>query len=558
MGTIKIGRVRPVFKGDYDSSSTYVVLDRVKYNGSVWECVANADAGVAPQDNASAFWVKIGEKGDKGDTGPQGVQGPQGPQGVRGDQGEQGPQGPQGLQGLQGPQGPQGEKGDPGANGVDGVSGSIDSVTAEVSNTSGTPAVSVELGGTPLLRTVHFAFSNLKGEKGDKGDTGSEGPQGVKGDTGAQGPKGETGTQGPQGPQGEKGDPGEDGVSAEITSASATIGSSTGSPKVTVAVGGTPTSRAFAFSFDGLKGETGATGPYYTPSVSLDGVLSWSNNGGLGNPSPISIKGPQGEKGEPGAQGLQGVKGDTGAQGPQGIQGPRGETGPQGTPGTTTFSGLTDVPDNVTHAVAYTEQTLEGAQQTQVQTNIGGPFLSLKGGNMTGGIVTTDSGVIRQAKSSNHSLFMGGNGLNDGAYLAVFGKDWVDDRKGGFQLTSCNDDAIYNLIGRPNGTLTWCGKNVVCIYSSNSNLIAFENGYQVMWGGVTIPAGKVGEVVTLFNPFKDTSYFATATSTDAENITNGATVAIVSNTQIKVGYTNFRNEYNEARFLMWSAKGYWK
>lgn len=497
MGTIKIGRVRPVFKGDYDSSSTYVVLDRVKYNGSVWECVANADAGVAPQDNASAFWVKIGEKGDKGDTGPQGVQGPQGPQGVRGDQGEQGPQGPQGLQGLQGPQGPQGEKGDPGANGVDGVSGSIDSVTAEVSNTSGTPAVSVELGGTPLLRTVHFAFSNLKGEKGDKGDTGSEGPQGVKGDTGAQGPKGETGTQGPQGPQGEKGDPGEDGVSAEITSASATIGSSTGSPKVTVAVGGTPTSRAFAFSFDGLKGETGATGPYYTPSVSLDGVLSWSNNGGLGNPSPISIKGPQGEKGEPGAQGLQGVKGDTGAQGPQGIQGPRGETGPQGDPGTTTFSGLTDVPDNVTHAVSYTKQTLEGAQQAQAQTNIGGPFLPLSGGTMKGTIVDTIGDTIKANSSSRYITLWGGTAYTDGAWLALFGNTFGDTRKGGFTLSTT--DSTKSLYGYPDGRLQWQAHEVERVTLRGDNYIRFDSGLQICWNELLNTNGA--SVVTYPVPF---------------------------------------------------------
>lgn len=47
--------------------------------------------------------------------------------------------------------------------------------------------------------------------------------------------------------------------------------------------------------------------------------------------------GPQGPKGDPGAQGLQGPKGDKGdpgVQGPRGEQGPAGERGPKGEPGT--------------------------------------------------------------------------------------------------------------------------------------------------------------------------------------------------------------------------------
>lgn len=96
-----------------------------------------------------------------------------------------------------------------------------------------------------------------------------------------------------------------------------------------------------------------ADGVTFTPAVSADGVISWTNNGGLPNPSPVSIKGPtgatgpagatgargpKGDTGATGAQGVQGprgVKGDTGAQGPQGIQGPRGAQGPKGDTGAT-------------------------------------------------------------------------------------------------------------------------------------------------------------------------------------------------------------------------------
>lgn len=83
------------------------------------------------------------------------------------------------------------------------------------------------------------------------------------------------GPQGPQGIQGEKGDKGDKGD----TGATGATGST------------------------GATGESGAT---FTPSVSSEGVISWTNNKGLTNPTSVNIKGP---------------KGDTGATGPQGPAG---------------------------------------------------------------------------------------------------------------------------------------------------------------------------------------------------------------------------------------------
>lgn len=61
------------------------------------------------------------------------------------------------------------------------------------------------------------------------------------------------------------------------------------------------------------------SGTYFTPQVSTSGILSWTNTGGLTNPTPVSIVGPRGAEGP---------------QGKQGIQGPQGVQGPQGNPGT--------------------------------------------------------------------------------------------------------------------------------------------------------------------------------------------------------------------------------
>ena len=89
----------------------------------------------------------------------------------------------------------------------------------------------------------------------------------------------------------------------------------------------------------------GAAGDAYAVGTEADNLIyiwdvlsaSWQSIG--------SLKGPQGERGEPGPQGIQGEigpegpKGETGQIGPQGPQGetgpegPQGETGPQGPKG---------------------------------------------------------------------------------------------------------------------------------------------------------------------------------------------------------------------------------
>jgi hypothetical protein len=88
----------------------------------------------------------------------------------------------------------------------------------------------------------------------------------------------------------------------------------------------------------GPQGAKGDTGPYFTPSVNAAGDLSWTNNGDLENPSTVNIKGPKGDIGPQGEQGDVGPQGPQGNTGPQGVQGERGlqgEQGPQGAKGDT-------------------------------------------------------------------------------------------------------------------------------------------------------------------------------------------------------------------------------
>ena len=58
---------------------------------------------------------------------------------------------------------------------------------------------------------------------------------------------------------------------------------------------------------DSLYLGTGADGATFFPTVSSDGVISWTNNKGLPNPDPVNIKGDPGPPGSPGRTPVMGV-----------------------------------------------------------------------------------------------------------------------------------------------------------------------------------------------------------------------------------------------------------
>lgn len=318
-------------------------VDETTGNWFKWDATAGAfaDTGVAatgpqgevgPKGDTGAQGPK-GETGATGATGPQGPKGetgPRGPQGEQGIQGETGPAGPQGGQGIQGPTGPQGEKGDTGAQGPKGATGDTgpqgpkgdtgsdfkvlgyyDTAGAldEAKLATAQPGDAYGVGTAEpydiyILNGTTGKFINngpLQGAKGDKGDTGAQGPKGDQGDVGPTGPAGPTGPQGEVGPQGPTGPAGADGAKGA----------------------------------DGAAGKDGVT---FTPSMSDDGDLSWTNDGGKANPQTVNLKGPKGDTGARGPAGADGAKGDTGPEGPRG---PQGKTGPQGETGATGPQGLT-------------------------------------------------------------------------------------------------------------------------------------------------------------------------------------------------------------------------
>lgn len=70
-----------------------------------------------------------------------------------------------------------------------------------------------------------------------------------------------------------------------------------------------------------ISGEVGEDGATFTPSVSEDGTLSWTNDRGLPNPDPVNIKGADGANGKNGKDGKPGPAGKDGNTGPEGQPG---------------------------------------------------------------------------------------------------------------------------------------------------------------------------------------------------------------------------------------------
>ena len=188
------------------------------------------------------------------------------------------------------------------------------------------------------------------GPQGVQGEAGPAGPQGPRGEAGPQGVRGETGPAGPQGMQGIPGEHGEDGYSPSITVTTIANGH-----RVTI------TDANGTQSFDVLNGTgggggSGENGVTFYPTVDADGNISWTNDGGLTNPTTVNIKGPAGPQGE---QGIQGEPGPAGADGAKGDKGDKGDTGTNGTPATHARNGTTLT---ITSASGTSSADLKGAK----------------------------------------------------------------------------------------------------------------------------------------------------------------------------------------------------
>ena len=294
---------------------------------------------------------------------------------------------------IRGPEGPQGIQGIPGAQGEPGKDGTALKIDA-TGNTSDRTDYNDQASGftfmaldvePPILYVKNsdeigdfWAAIDYRGPQGPQGIQGAPGVNGSNGEPGAtfiprvssagvltwsntaglvnpspvniMGPAGSTGKQGPAGERGPGLVPKYSVTTAEFEAPgglkeTAVLNdviylTDTGYLWVRVATTGDPIEDWMSMEFrgpQGLAGSVGAdgsAGATFYPSVGANGYIYWSNNGGLTNPTPVSIRGPAGPAftyDDFTAEQLEALRGPAGSDGKQGVDGapgPMGSTGP--------------------------------------------------------------------------------------------------------------------------------------------------------------------------------------------------------------------------------------
>lgn len=124
---------------------------------------------------------------------------------------------------------------------------------------------------------------------------------------------------------------------------------------------------------------------------------------------------------------------------------------------------LVQTKDGKSYAIAPTPDTGDNSSKiaTTVWVNeVAAKYLPLAGGKMTGTIRSTLEGLIVGDTDTSAVRISGGTNWDSGASLVVCGKDHAT-YPGMFRIKAEDGTNEYVLLGKPDGTLTWGGKNVV-------------------------------------------------------------------------------------------------
>lgn len=86
---------------------------------------------------------------------------------------------------------------------------------------------------------------------------------------------------------------------------------------------------------------------------------------------------------------------------------------------------------------------------------------------MTG--VINKNGILacNHTDGGNISLLGGNSSFNNGGALTLYDKGYANNQ-GNFALQACDGTNTVRLVGKPDGTLTWNGKNIVRAVVSQS------------------------------------------------------------------------------------------
>lgn len=126
-----------------------------------------------------------------------------------------------------------------------------------------------------------------------------------------------------------------------------------------------------------------------------------------------------------------------------------------------TITGNLTVTGNITGNLNGNADTATNATNDGNGNQIDTTYLPLAGGTMTGVIKSSVETILARNSNDENILIAGGSSWSNGAYLSLCGKDRTGGLSGQFSLYAKDGVAANALTGKPNGTLTWGGNNVL-------------------------------------------------------------------------------------------------
>lgn len=128
------------------------------------------------------------------------------------------------------------------------------------------------------------------------------------------------------------------------------------------------------------------------------------------------------------------------------------------------------------------------------------------GGTINGTLILPQDAIRRSDKTGSLRIWSGDT-LQGGAYIILNGIESTDPGK--FYLAATDGTTIRYLIGLPNGSLTWIGKEIERVNTNGSKYIRLESGLQICCGTASPASGGGMITVTFPAAFSNTSYAIT-------------------------------------------------